>query len=148
MSDWKDTLRGNMESNGFGKRRDFMKEISGWIKDWTEHLNANSTELIASYNKDSEGNIVVNVEKRVGNNLTVLPFKCKIRIEQDYRLIMDCVIGVDLKVLWFEAEKDDNKEKHYNWKKIENSGEQFVNEEYILGELNSYLESWMKSKNK
>jgi hypothetical protein len=147
MSDWKDTLRGSLESNGFGKRRDFLKEISGWIKDWTEHLNANSTELIASYNKDYEGNVVVEVKKRVGDIYTLVPYKCKIRVEQEETIIIECVIGMDFKSFLSNGDEE-TKEKHYEWKKIENKGEQFLNEEFVLGKLNSYLESWMKSKNK
>jgi hypothetical protein len=146
MSDWKNYLVGLLDDNGFGKRRDFQSEIASWVKDWVDHLNTNSSDLLADYNKDYEGNIVVNVKKRVGNTLTVLPYKCKIRIEHEDNLVIDCVIGVDLKVLWFETEQDDNTEKHFNWKRIENKGKKFVNKDFVLGQLNEYLESWLKKK--
>ena len=42
---------------------------------------------------------------------------------------------------------EETKEKYYEWKKMENKGEPFLNEGFVLGKLNSYLESWMKSKN-
>ena len=147
MSDWKNNLGGLLDDNGFGKRRDFQSEITSWVKDWTEHLNANSTELIASYNKDYEGNVVVEVKKRVGDIYTLVPYKCKIRVEQEETMIIDCVIGVDFRSFLSNGDEE-TKEKYYEWKKIENKGEQFLNEEFVLGKLNSYLENWMKSKNK
>jgi hypothetical protein len=147
MSDWKNNLGGLLDDNGFGKRRDFQSEITSWVKDWTEHLNANSTELIASYNKDYEGNVVVEVKKRVGDIYTLVPYKCKLRVEQEETMIIDCVIGVDFRSFLSNGDEE-TKEKYYEWKKIENKGEQFLNEEFVLGKLNSYLENWMKSKNK
>lgn len=147
MSDWKDILKGNLENNGFGKRRDYLKEILGWIKDWTEHLNANSTELRASSKKDHEGNVVVEVNKLVGDIYTLIPYYCKIRVEQEETLIIEYVIGMDFKS-YLSNGAQETKEKYYEWKKLENKGETFLNEEFVLGKLNSYLDSWMKSKNK
>lgn len=142
MTKWIENLDNILNTKGFGLNRDFEKEMVEHIKNWINHLNSNSSDLIASFENTYEG-IIVSVKKRKGEIYTLVPFYVKIKNENDSVLIKR-VIGKDLKSM---ISSDSNRDEDFLiWKEDEKKGEDFLNEEseaFIHNFLNLYLEKWL-----
>jgi hypothetical protein len=144
MTKWIENLDIILNKKGFGLNRDFEKEMVEHIKNWINHLNSNSSDLVAKSEKTYEG-IIVTVEKRKGEIYTFVPFSVKMKISSDSVLIKR-VTGKDGKSM---LSSDSNRDEDFLiWEDEEKKGEDFLNEEseaFIHNFLNMYLEKWLEN---
>ena len=85
MTKWIENLDIILNTKGFGLNRDFEKEMVEHIKNWINHLNSNSSDLVASFENTYEG-IIVTVKKRKGDN------RGSIEQSKDWRISPDSYI--------------------------------------------------------